>query len=157
MLARNLNLASNLSDLNSLTSYLYQWKFFDHIPNWSSMSSKVHGHTSLLRCCQKHLVGDKEQNVFILVRECVCATSNAIATFWHFLPRIRAFLLYFIFFRVRLLSVLRGHSVFFSSPPQRPMTSNIEGFSIPDFIHYIYFPILILEKEPVFPLLNVQC
>ena len=27
-----------------------------------------------------------------------------------------------------------------------------EGFSIPDFIHYIYFPILILEKEPVFSL-----
>ena len=25
------------------------------------------------------------------------------------------------------------------------------GFSIPDLIHYIYFPILILEKEPVFP------
>ena len=60
------------------------------------------------------------------------------------------------FFSVRLLSVLRGHSVF-SSPPQRPMTSDFEGFSIPDFIHYIYFPILILEKEPVFPLLNVQC
>ena len=32
-----------------------------------------------------------------------------------------------------------------------------EGFSIPDFIHYIYFPILILEKEPVFSLLNVEC
>ena len=31
------------------------------------------------------------------------------------------------------------------------MTSYFEGFSIPDFIHYIYFPILILEKEPVFP------
>ena len=29
--------------------------------------------------------------------------------------------------------------------------------SNPDFIHYIYFPILILEKEPVFSLLNVQC
>ena len=42
-------------------------------------------------------------------------------------------------------------SVFFSSPPQRPMTSDFEGFSIPDYIHYIYFPILILEKEPVFP------
>ena len=42
---------------------------------------------------------------------------------------------------------------FLSSPPQRPMTSNIKGFSIPDFIHYIYFPILILEKEPVFPFL----
>ena len=38
----------------------------------------------------------------------------------------------FCFFSVRLLSVLRGHSVF-SSPPQRPMTSNFEGFSIPDF------------------------
>ena len=38
----------------------------------------------------------------------------------------------------------------FSSSPQRPMTSDFEGFSIPDFIHYIYFPILILEKEAVF-------
>ena len=52
-------------------------------------------------------------------------------------------------FSVRLLSVLHGHS-FFSSPPQRPVTCDFEGFSIPDFIHYIYFPILILEKEPVF-------
>ena len=58
-----------------------------------------------------------------------------------------------IFFSVRLLSVLCGHSVF-STPPQWPMTSDFEGFSIPDFIHYIYFPILILEKEPVFSLLN---
>ena len=33
------------------------------------------------------------------------------------------------------------------------MTSDFAGFSIQDFIHYIYFPILILEKEPVFPLL----
>jgi len=31
------------------------------------------------------------------------------------------------------------------------MASNFEGFSIPDLNHYIYFPILILEKEPVFP------
>ena len=35
------------------------------------------------------------------------------------------------------------------------MTFDFEGFSIPDFIHYIYFPILILEKEPVFPFFNV--
>ena len=56
-----------------------------------------------------------------------------------------------LFFSIRLLSVLRGPS-FFSSPT-RPMTSDCEGFSIPDFIHYIYFPILILEKEPVFPFL----
>ena len=56
----------------------------------------------------------------------------------------------FIFFSVRLLSVLHGHS-FFSSPPQRPMTSDFEGFSIPDFIHYLYFPILILDswKMPI--------
>ena len=56
----------------------------------------------------------------------------------------------FFFFSVRLLSVLRGHSAF-SSPPHRPMTSDFEGFSIPDVIHYIFFPILILENEPVFP------
>ena len=30
-------------------------------------------------------------------------------------------------------------------------TSDLEGFSIPDFIHYIFVPILILKKEPVFP------
>jgi len=47
--------------------------------------------------------------------------------------------------------------LFFPSSPQRPMTSDFEGFSIPDFIHYIYFPILILEiLVPVFSLLNVQ-
>ena len=45
---------------------------------------------------------------------------------------------YFYFFSVRLLSVLRGHSGF-SSLPQRPMTPDFEGFSIPDCIHYIYF------------------
>ena len=33
----------------------------------------------------------------------------------------------FCFSSVRLLSVLRGHSVV-SSPPQRPMTSEFEGF-----------------------------
>ena len=36
------------------------------------------------------------------------------------------------------------------------MTSDFEGISIQDFIHYIYFPILILQKEPVFPF-NVEC
>ena len=60
------------------------------------------------------------------------------------------------FFSIRLLSVLRGDSVF-PSLPQLPMTSDFEGFSIPDCIHYIHFPILILEKEPVFSLLNVEC
>ena len=60
-----------------------------------------------------------------------------------------------IFFSFRLLSVLCGHSVF-SVLPQRPMTSDFEGFSIPDFIHYIYFPILILQKESVFPFLMLS-
>jgi len=36
------------------------------------------------------------------------------------------------------------------------MTSDFEGFSIPDFIHYILFPILILQKEPVFPFLMLS-
>ena len=40
--------------------------------------------------------------------------------------------------------------LFFSIPA---MTSDFEGFSIPNFIHYIYFPIFILEKESVFPFL----
>ena len=47
---------------------------------------------------------------------------------------------FFLFLSVRLLLVLRGQSVS-SSPPQQPMTSDFKGFSIPDFIHYIYFPI----------------
>ena len=42
----------------------------------------------------------------------------------------------YIYKSIRLFSVLRGHS-FFSSSPQRPMTSDSKGFSIPDFIHYI--------------------
>ena len=53
-----------------------------------------------------------------------------------------------LLFSVRLLSVLHDQFVLF--PPQRPMTSDFEGFSIPDFIHYIYFPFLFLEIESVF-------
>ena len=53
-----------------------------------------------------------------------------------------------IFFSVRLLSVLRGHSVF-SSPPKTANDLRLWRISIPDLIHY--FLILILEKEPVFP------
>ena len=36
-------------------------------------------------------------------------------------------------------------------------SSRRRRISIPDIIHYICFPILILEKEPVVSLLNVQC
>ena len=45
---------------------------------------------------------------------------------------------------------------YFSSPPQRPMTSDFEGCSTPDCIHYIFYPIFILEKEPVFPFLMLS-
>jgi len=31
-----------------------------------------------------------------------------------------------------------------------------EGFSIPYVIHYIYFPILIFEKEPVFRMFSTK-
>ena len=51
-------------------------------------------------------------------------------------------LFFLLFFSVRLLSVLRGHSVF-SSPLQRPISQILS-------ITFI-FSILILEKEPVFP------
>ena len=53
----------------------------------------------------------------------------------------------FFFFSIWLLSVLHGHSVFSSPPP----TSN--DFLSLIFINHIYFPIIILEKEPLFPFL----
>ena len=61
----------------------------------------------------------------------------------------------FLFFSVRLLSVLRGHSVF-SSPPQQPMISDFEGFSIPDLIHYINFLSYFLRKYFPFLMLSVK-
>ena len=61
------------------------------------------------------------------------------------------FFFFSFFFSVRLLSVLCGLSVF-SSQPQRPMTSDFEGFSVPDFIHYIYFTIIYFwERASIFP------
>ena len=62
----------------------------------------------------------------------------------------------FVFLSIRLVSVLRDHSVF-SSPPQRPMTSHFERF--PSQILSITFVVLcfILQKEPVSPFFNVEC
>ena len=55
------------------------------------------------------------------------------------------------FFSVRLLSVLRGYS-FFSSPPQGPMTSDFEGFSIPDIYPLHSFSYLSSwERASIFP------
>ena len=92
-----------------------------------------------------------------VVNEEECRIVSHLPLNWHKSYRRGNIIVFFgVFFCVRLLSVLHGHS-FFSSPPQRPMTSDFEGFSIPDFMHYIYFLILNLEKEPVFYLLNIQC
>ena len=52
-------------------------------------------------------------------------------------PMYQHFFLAFDF--CRFCMVIR---VFSSSQPQQQMTSDFEGFSIPDFIHYICFPIL---------------
>ena len=82
----------------------------------------------------------------LLASMLACNLANIIAS---------NFLNFFFFFCRWTFVDLRGHW-FFPSPPQRPMTSDFEGFSIPDFIHYIYFPILILEKDPEFSVLSVQ-
>ena len=57
---------------------------------------------------------------------------------------------FFLFLVFDFLSVLRGHS-FFSIPAKTAKDLRLRMISIPDVIHYIYFLILILEKEPVFP------
>ena len=76
--------------------------------------------------------------------ELIYICSQAFNTFnfekWAFL----------VFLSVRLLSVLRGHSVF-SSPPQWPMTSDFERIFYTRSYPLHYFLILFLEKEPVFP------
>ena len=58
-----------------------------------------------------------------------------------------------LFFSVRLLSVLRGHSDF-SSPQQRPMTSDFEGFlyQILSFTLFSYLNLWV--RASIFPL---QC
>ena len=89
----------------------------------------------------------KIRHILTDLQECVSLTKKQTYGFiWNSPQRFKN-----NFFSVRLLSVLRGQS-FFSSPPQRSMTSDFEGFSIPDFIHYIYFPYLnSWEKATIFP------
>jgi len=50
------------------------------------------------------------------------------------------------------LSVLRGHSLFIPTTTANDL--RLRRISIQYFIHYIYFPILSLEKVPVFPFLT---
>ena len=60
---------------------------------------------------------------------------------------------FFIFSNVRLLSVLCGHSVF-SSPPQRPMTSDFEGFLYQILSIALFSYLNSRERASIFPL---QC
>ena len=62
---------------------------------------------------------------------------------------------YFLFFSVRLLSVLRDHS-FFSSPPQRPMTSDFEGF-LYQILSITLFSYLNSWERASISLFNVEC
>ena len=83
------------------------------------------------------------------------AISNTNATNNNTTTTLYAIIIY-IFYFLFVLAFDFCHS-FFSSPPQRPMTSDFEGFTIPDCIHYIYFSYLnSWERASIFPL-NVQC
>ena len=90
-----------------------------------------------------------------LIKEIIKATEMNHCTVDSSTSSIQCLTL-FSFFSVRLLSGLHDHSGFFI-PATTAKDLRLRRVSIPDFIHYIYFPILILEKGPVFTLLNVQC
>ena len=62
---------------------------------------------------------------------------------------------FFSFFSVWLSSVLRGHSVF-SSPPQRPMTSDFEGF-LYQILSITLLSYLNLWERASISLFNVEC
>ena len=73
---------------------------------------------------------------------------TCICLYRHFILFPLTFFLNF-FFSVRLLSVLRGHSVF-SSPSQRPMTSDFERF-LYQIVPITLFSYLNSWEKPVFP------
>ena len=55
-----------------------------------------------------------------------------------------------IFFSIWLLSVLRGHSVF-SSPPQRPITSDYKGFLCQILSSTLFSDLNSWERASIFP------
>ena len=63
----------------------------------------------------------------------------------------------FLFFILASTFVGFAWSFSFFIPATTANDLRLGRISIPDFIHYIYFLILILGKEPVFSLFNVQC
>ena len=121
------------------------------LPSWTLVTLSLHCiHRFVVIGCRlaRHILINYLSNVKI---QCCYFLLYSVVMVNRFTKAKGLWWYFFFFFSLRLLSVLPGHS-FFSSPPKRPMTSDFEGFSIPDFIHNIYFPIFILEKEPVFSL-----
>ena len=63
--------------------------------------------------------------------------------------------LVYVYFSVRLLSVLRDHS-FLSSPPQRPTSSDFEGF-LSQILSITFFVLsLLFRKSQYFPFLTLS-
>ena len=82
----------------------------------------------------------------VLLFDFISISHISCTLIWSFL-----FVFCCCFFSVRLLSVLRGHS-FFSSPPQRPMTSDFERFFYPTFYPLHLFSYLYSwERASIFP------
>ena len=73
---------------------------------------------------------------------CTCTVSNI--TLYN---NCLVFLFFLAFYFCRFCVVIR-----FFIPATTANDLRLWRISIPDYIHYIYFPILILEKEPVFPI-----
>ena len=74
---------------------------------------------------------------------------------WYLLYTLYFLFLKKIFFSVRLLSVLRSHSVF-SSLLQRPMTSDFKGF-LYQILSITLFSYLISWERAIISLFNVEC
>ena len=70
-------------------------------------------------------------STFSLFSNNVIQTNVSVSILSHVSVRACYFIHFLFYFLRSTLSVLRGHS-FFSFPPQRPMTSDFEGLSIPD-------------------------
>ena len=120
-----------------LENYCDRWKLTVNATNTKVMILRKGGRENRnIRCIYKWNVINEIVSKFTYIG-IVFTTGGSLNTTLEMLARGRSR----IFKKtndVQLLSVLRGHS-FFSLPPQRPLTSDLGGFSIPDFIHYIFF------------------
>ena len=79
-----------------------------------------------------------------------CVTKFEYRIEYYSLNKLNPTEVFCVFFSVPLLSVLRDH-LFFSSPPQQPMTSDFEGF-LSQILSIIFFVLsLFFRKSQYFP------